>query len=134
LPVFLNIGRSSSQYLEDSNTIEKFANEALLPAVGENKGIRPVGVYSLYSDWCAAHGIAGKEKANNIVLGKALSLLGYEKTRSNGYDYWCVKISPQGEEIMKKRRASVTPLSGSTSVMGLEAANQSNSTEDRLSA
>lgn len=125
---------ASSQYLEDSDTIKQFANETLLPAEGENKGMRPVALYSLYSGWCAAHGIVGKEKANNIVLGKVLRRLGYKKTRSNGFDYWCVKISPVGEEITSKRSAAVTTLSKPTSITALDVAKKSAPTEDRLSA
>lgn len=125
---------ASSQYLEDANTIQKFADETLLHVVGENKGMRPVALYSLYNSWCNAHGIAGKEKANNIVLGKALRKLGYKKTRSNGFDYWCVKISPEGEEITSKRSAAVTPLPKPASVTTLEVAKQPAPAEDRLSA
>jgi hypothetical protein len=75
----------------------------------------------------------GKEKANNIVLGKALSKLGYKKTRSNGSDYWRVEISPGGEEIMTKRSAAVTTLSKLNSVADLEVVKQLTPTEDRLS-
>lgn len=126
--------KASSQYLEDSDTIKKFANETLQHTVDKKKGMRPVAVYSLYSSWCAAHGIGGKEKANSIVLGKALRKLGYNKTRSNGSDFWCVEISPGGEEIMTKRSAAVTTLSELNSVTALEVVKQSTPTEDRLSA
>jgi putative DNA primase/helicase len=99
---------ASFQYLEESDTIKQFADETLLMSEGEGKGMRPVALYSLYSSWCSAHGLVGKDKANNIMLGKFLSRLGYEKTRSNGRDYWCVKISQIGQEITSKRSAKVS--------------------------
>lgn len=102
--------QASEQYLEDADTIKLFASEALINAENESKGMKPVAVYSLYSSWCAAHGITGRDKVSSIVLGKALSRMGYKKSRSNGADYWRVKISPIGDEITSKRSATVTTL------------------------
>jgi len=79
----------------------------LLRAGGEHKGMRPVAVYKLYSSWCQAHGI---KKESNISLGKYLRRLGFDKARSNGKDYWCVKMSQAGEEIASKRFAKVEAL------------------------
>jgi len=98
---------AASQYREDSDFFKLFADETLLRAGGEHEGMRPVAVYKLYSSWCQAHGI---KKETNISLGKYLRRLGFDKTRSNGKDYWCVKMSQAGEEIASKRFAKVEAL------------------------
>ena len=89
---------AADQYREDSDYIQMFAEEALVRC-GE-KGMRPAALYKLYTSWTSAYGI---KVDNNIVLGKRLRQLGFEKTRSNGKDYWCVKMTPAGEEIATKR-------------------------------
>jgi putative DNA primase/helicase len=124
---------ASEEYLEDSDTITKFADESLRHAEGENKGIRPVNLYFLYNNWCTAHGITGKEKASNIVLGKKLTKLGFHKKRSNGFDYWLVQTSTGGDEITSKRSTNVVTFP-TDSVKALEVEKPLEITEDRLSA
>ena len=102
-------------------------------AEGENKGIRPVNLYFLYEYWCKAHGIAGKGKASNIVLGKMLTKLGFHKRRSNGLDYWLVQTSTGGDEITSKRSTNVVTFP-TDSVKALEVEKSLEPTEDRLSA
>lgn len=94
---------ASVQYCEDSDYIKMFAEEAV-ERCGE-KGMRPAALYKLYSSWANAYGI---KMENNIVLGKRLRQLGFEKKRSNGKEYWLVKVTTAGEEISTKR--SVRPV------------------------
>jgi putative DNA primase/helicase len=104
------------QYRQDSDAIKIFADDALLTAVAD-KGMRPAALYELYSKWSRAYGIAIE---NNINLGKRLKRLGFNKTRSNGKDYWLVTISSAGLEILSKRSAKVDEIA---SGIDLEAAN-----------
>lgn len=94
---------ASVQYLEDSDYIKMFADEAVERC--NEKGMRPAALYKLYSSWASAYGI---KMENNIVLGKRLRQLGFEKKRSNGKEYWLVKVTTAGEEISTKR--SVRPV------------------------
>ena len=93
------------QYREDSDQIKMFAEEALVRCA--EKGMQPAALYKLYTSWTSAYGIKAE---NNIVLGKRLKQMGFDKTRSNGKDYWRVKMSPAGEEISIKRSARVVDL------------------------
>jgi len=61
--------------------------------------MQPAAVYELYRKWCTAHGVKAD---NNINLGKQLKRLGFNKTRSNGKDYWRVDETPAGTEIRSK--------------------------------
>ncbi len=97
------------QYREDSDAIKMFADYALLPS-GDGQGMRPASLYALYVQWCRAFGIASE---NNINLGKRLKRLGFGKTRSNGKDYWLVKMTIAGSEILNKRSARVEDISPS---------------------
>lgn len=124
---------ASKEYLEDSDTITKFAEESLMHAEAENKGIRPVNLYFLYSNWCTAHGITGKEKASNIVLGKTLTKLGFRKKRSNGFDYWRVQTSTGGDEITSKRSTNVVTFIADTDTV-VDVDEPLEPTEERLSA
>ena len=96
---------ASDQYREDSDQIKMFAEEALVRCT--EKGMQPAALYKLYTSWTSAYGVKAD---NNIVLGKRLKQMGFEKTRSNGKDYWCAKMSPAGEEISIKRSARVVDL------------------------
>ena len=82
---------AADQYREDSDYLQMFVEEALVRCV--EKGMRPAALYKLYTSWASAYGI---KVGNNIVLGKRLQQMGFEKTRSNGKDYWCVKMTPAG--------------------------------------
>lgn len=93
---------AAEQYREESDVIKLFAEEALVRSDG--KGMQPAALYKLYTSWSSAYGF---DVTNNIVLGKRLRQMGFEKTRSNGKDYWCVQMSPAGEEIASKRSARV---------------------------
>lgn len=96
---------AADQYREDSDCIKMFAEEAVVRCV--EKGMPPAALYKLYASWASAYGITAK---NNIVLGKRLKQLGFDKTRSNGKDYWRVMMTPAGEEIASKRFARVVDL------------------------
>jgi phage/plasmid-associated DNA primase len=96
---------ASDQYREDSDQIKMFAEEALVRC--SEKGMQPAALYKLYTSWTSAYGVKAD---NNIVLGKRLKQMGFEKTRSNGKDYWCAKMSPVGEEISIKRSTRVVDL------------------------
>lgn len=98
---------ASNEYREDSDTIKRFAEEALMPTGGRNKGMRPAALYELYLKWCRTY---GSKADNNINLGKRLKRLGFDKTRSNGKDYWCVNMTMAGEEIMSKPSVRVEDL------------------------
>lgn len=102
---------ASDRYREDSDQIKMFAEEALVRCT--EKGMQPAALYKLYTSWASAYGIKAD---NNIVLGKRLKHMGFKKTRSNGKDYWCVKMSPAGEEISSKRFALVVDLANSKPV------------------
>lgn len=94
---------ASKQYREDSDTIKMFADEALLPD-DTNKGVRPASVYDLYRKYCNTFGY---EVANNIVLGKRLKQLGFNKVRSNGKDYWRVVMTDVCTEVIAKKSIRV---------------------------
>lgn len=94
---------ASKQYREDSDTIRMFADEALLPD-NTNKGVRPASVYDLYRKYCNTYGY---EVANNIVLGKRLKQLGFNKVRSNGKDYWRVVMTDVCTEVIAKKSIRV---------------------------
>lgn len=96
---------ASLQYREESDQIKMFADEALFKC--SEKGMQPAALYKLYTSWASAFGVKAE---NNIVLGKRLKHMGFGKTRSNGKDYWCVKMTPAGEEILNKRSAHVVDL------------------------
>jgi putative DNA primase/helicase len=98
---------ASDKYREESNVTELFVEDAILAAVGEGKGMRPVALYDLYVKWCKAFGLPSD---NRFVFGKQLSHMGFEKTRSNGKDYWCVKMTDSGKEIMAKASARVDDI------------------------
>jgi putative DNA primase/helicase len=98
---------ASEKYREESDVTELFVEDAILSAVGEGKGMRPVALYDLYVKWCKAFGLCSK---NRFVFGKQLSHMGYEKTRSNGKDYWCVKMTDSAKEIMAKASARVDDI------------------------
>jgi len=104
---------ASDQYREDSDQIKMFAEEALVRCT--EKGMQPAALYRLYTSWTSAYGV---KPDNNIVLGKRLKQMGFEKTRSNGKDFWCVKMSPGGEEISIKRSARVVDLATPKPVEG----------------
>ena len=104
---------ASEQYREDSDLIKMFAEEALVRCT--EKGMQPAALYKLYTSWASSYGVKAD---NNIVLGKRLKQMGFEKTRSNGKDYWCVKMSPAGEEILNKRSARVVDLAPPKTVEG----------------
>lgn len=98
---------ASEKYREESDVTELFVEDAILSAVGEGKGMRPVALYDLYVKWCKAFRL---DPENRFVFGKQLSHMGYEKTRSNGKDYWCVKMTDSGKEIMAKASARVDEI------------------------
>ena len=98
---------ASEKYREESNVTELFAEDAILAAVGEGKGMRPVALYDLFVRWCNAFRLT---PLNRFVFGKQLSHMGYEKTRSNGKDYWCVKMTDSGKEILAKASARVDDI------------------------
>jgi len=98
---------ASEKYREESDVTELFVEDAILAAVGEGKGMRPVALYDLYTKWCKAFGLPSE---NRFVFGKQLSHMGFEKTRSNGKDYWCVKMTDSGKEIMAKASARVDDI------------------------
>lgn len=98
---------ASEKYREESDVIELFVEDAILAAVGEGKGMRPVALYDLFTKWCKAFGLGSE---NRFVFGKQLGRLGFEKTRSNGKDYWCVKMTDSGKEIMAKASARVDDI------------------------
>jgi putative DNA primase/helicase len=98
---------ASEKYREESDVTELFVEDAILAAVGEGKGMRPVALYDLYVKWCKAFRL---DPENRFVFGKQLSHMGYEKTRSNGKDYWCVKMTDSGKEIMAKASARVDDI------------------------
>ena len=95
---------AANEYREDSDVIKLFSEEALLPTGEKNKGMRPAALYELYLRWCRSHGVKAD---NNINLGKRLKRLGFDKTRSNGKDYWCVNMTLAGKEILSKQSALV---------------------------
>jgi putative DNA primase/helicase len=93
---------AASIYREDSDPIKLFTDEALERTNCD--GMRPGALYKLYTSWCRAY---GHKPTNNITLGKSLRKIGIEKQRSNGKDYWWVKMTPAGEEISVKQFARV---------------------------
>jgi putative DNA primase/helicase len=98
---------ASEKYREESDVTELFVEDAIVAAVGEGKGMRPVALYDLYVKWCKAFRL---DPENRFVFGKQLSHMGFEKTRSNGKDYWCVKMTDSGKEIMAKASARVDDI------------------------
>lgn len=98
---------AADEYRENSDSIKLFAADALQRTGSGTKGMRPVSLYSLYLKWCRAFGFKAE---NNITLGKRLKRLGFEKTRSNGKDYWCVDMTLAGEEILSKSSALVEEI------------------------
>lgn len=98
---------ASEQYREDSDAMKLFADDVIVRAGGEDRGMRPSSLYDLYAKWCKAFGFP---KENNIILGKRLKRMGFEKTRSNGKDYWSVTMTSDGKEIMAKLSARVEKL------------------------
>ena len=97
---------ASKEYREDSDTIKMFADDALL-IDDTNKGVRPASLYDLYRRYCSTFGF---DVTNNIVLGKRLKQLGFNKKRSNGKDYWCVEMTDVCTEILAKRSIRVEKL------------------------
>jgi putative DNA primase/helicase len=93
---------AAEKYREESDVTELFVVDAIVAAVGEGKGMRPVALYDLYVRWCKAFRL---DPENRFVFGKELSHMGFEKTRSNGKDYWCVRMTDSGKEIMAKAAA-----------------------------
>jgi putative DNA primase/helicase len=110
---------SSKQYREDSDIVRMFADDVLLND-DDNKGVRPASLYDLYRKYCFAYGF---KPENNIVLGKRLKQLGFNKKRSNGKDYWCVKMSDACTEILAKRSIHVGKIVPENASL-LESANQ----------
>lgn len=98
---------ASEKYREESNVTELFVEDAIQAAVGEDKGMRPVALYDLYTRWCKAFRL---EADNRFVFGKQISRLGFRKVRSNGKDYWWVKMTDSGEEILSKPTARVDDI------------------------
>jgi phage/plasmid-associated DNA primase len=98
---------ASDKYREESDVTQLFAEDAIEPSVGEGKGMRPVALYDLYTKWCKAFKL---KPDNRFVLGKLLSQRDFVKTRSNGKDYWCVKMTESGKEIMAKAFARVDDI------------------------
>lgn len=98
---------ASEKYREESDVTELFVEDAIQPAVGECKGMRPVALYDLYTRWCKAFGLPSD---NRFSFGKRISNLGFSKTRSNGKDYWSVKMTDSGKEIMAKPSARVDDI------------------------
>lgn len=88
---------ASNEYRENSDIVKLFADEALQPT--DDKGMRPATVYDLFLKWCRLHGFKAE---NNITLGKQLKRLGFDKTRSNGKNYWRVDETLAGKEILSK--------------------------------
>ena len=88
---------AADQYRDDSDLIKMFAEEALVRST-ENR-MQPTALYKLYATWTRAHGF---HTENNIVLGKRLRQMGFDKWRSNGKDYWYVKLTAAGEAIAHK--------------------------------
>lgn len=122
---------ASVQYREESDTVKRFADECLVLSKGRSRGMKPVDLYALYVCWCSANGVGGRDKTNNIGLGKQMRRLGYSKTRSNGKDYWSVEMSEGGQEIASKRTAKVSDIKpDSSSATPLEDI----SAENRLAA
>ena len=72
-----------------------------------SKGMRPVALYDLYVKWCKAFRL---DPENRFVFGKLLAQRDFVKTRSNGKDYWCVKMTESGKEIMAKAFARVDEI------------------------
>lgn len=98
---------AADEYRENSDSIKLFATDILQVTGSGRKGMRPVSLYSLYLKWCRAFGFKAE---NNITLGKRLKRLGFEKTRSNGKDYWCVDKTLAGDEILSKSSALVEEI------------------------
>ena len=93
-------------YREESDTIKMFTDDVLL-VDNDSQGIRPASLYDLYRKYCRAYGF---RVYNNIVLGKRLKQLGFNKKRSNGRDFWRVSINDACTEILAKRSIKVESL------------------------
>lgn len=93
-------------YRVESDTIKMFTDDVLL-VDNDSQGMRPAALYDLYRKYCRAYGF---KVANNIVLGRKLKLLGFNKKRSNGMDFWRVSINDACTEILAKRSIKVESL------------------------
>jgi len=122
---------AADEYRENSDSIKLFATDILQRTGSGNKGMRPVSLYSLYVKWCRAFGF---EVENNITLGKRLKRLGFEKTRSNGKDYWCVDKTPAGDEILSKQSALVEEIIPDIAEAANSAIPVMESAEDKIAA
>lgn len=98
---------ASDKYREESDVTQLFAEDAIESAVGEGRGMRPVALYDLYTKWCKAFKL---KPFNRFVFGRQLAQRDFVKTRSNGKDYWCVKMTESGKEIMAKAFARVDEI------------------------
>ena len=107
-------------YRVESDTIEMFSDEVLL-IDNDSQGIRPAALYDLYRNYCNAYGF---KVYNNIVLGKRLKQLGFDKKRSNGKDFWRVSVTDACTEILAKRSIKVEKRSPENTALP-DSANQS---------
>jgi putative DNA primase/helicase len=122
---------AANEYRENSDSIKLFATDILQRLGSGNKGMRPVSLYSLYVKWCRAFGF---EVYNNITLGKRLKRLGFEKTRSNGKDYWCVDKTPAGDEILSKQSALVVEIASDVGDVANSAIPSMEPVEEKIAA
>lgn len=113
-------------YRVESDTIKMFTDDVLL-VDNDSQGMRPAALYDLYRKYCRAYGF---KAANNIVLGRKLKLLGFNKKRSNGMDFWRVSINDACTEILAKRSIKVESLV----TEGLSLPESSNQAEVELAA
>lgn len=122
---------AADEYRENSDSIKLFATDILQATGSGSKGMRPVSLYSLYVKWCRAFGF---KAVNNITLGKRLRRLGFEKTRSNGKDYWCVDKTLAGDEILSKSSALVEEIASDVGEAANSAIPMMEPDEEKLAA
>lgn len=114
-----------NSYRVESDIVKMFADEIL--SADDDKGVKPASLYELYKKYCKANGFTPD---NNIVFGKRLKQLGFNKKRSNGKDYWCVSMTDASIEILAKQSIKTEKLTPENAPLP-ESANQS---EVRLAA
>lgn len=76
-----------ARYRTESDTVAIFAEECLVPS--KSRGKTPTYAYDQYHEWSKRSGF---KALNKINFGKRLAMLGFEKTRSGGQDYWMIEI------------------------------------------
>jgi P4 family phage/plasmid primase-like protien len=85
-----------NQYIHDSDPIRQFVEEKLMV---DKKGTPPGNMYSIYQIWSYKN---GHKEIFKPALGLRLRQLGYKKRKSNGQEFWNLKVKNEKIKIKSK--------------------------------